>query len=121
MTKRKKMLILTGLVAAAWTPIASWVFLVGVDAHTGSKLFQHYGYVPTWQWWTYLPYRGSNRSVASWLTISAVVAAMPLLLCLFGLLKALIKGEPEPLHGEAHWATRREAEKAGLVYSRRPP
>lgn len=126
MSRRKALLGTTALCAAAWLPAASAVFLAGVDAYTGSKLWQHYGGLPTTQWLTYLPYAAGNGAVDLWLKIAAGVASIPPLGCAIGWLRSLGGNKP-PLHGESHFATKAEIReqnrrdpKAQIVYSRAP-
>lgn len=121
MTGRTALLGTTALIGAGavWTWAASGIFLVGVDLATGSRLLDHYGF-PTWQWWQYLPYRGSNATVDLWLKISAAAAAAPLALAAPRWLRHMA-GQARPLHGESHFASRREARQGGLVFASRPP
>ena len=122
---RKVLLGTTALCAAAWLPAASAVFLAGVDAYTGSRLWDHFGGVPLAQWWSYRPYAAANASVALWLGISAAVASLPLVGCALAWGYSLLKGAKQPLYGQSDWATRRAVEKgreekSGLVFSREP-
>ncbi len=61
------------LAVAAWTVMASMVFLFGTGL---VRDFQH----PFWQWWLYALNFDGNPRTALWLKISAGVGAMPPLL-----------------------------------------
>ena len=107
--------IIVGLVllTAAWTLIASLVFLFGTRL-IGS--FAH----PFYQWWTYLLYAPPNAVVALWLKIGAGVASVAVLVFLAALLfrrgvvgpslrPRLFSATPRPIrgttdnHGHADW------------------
>jgi len=107
--------IIAGLVflAAAWTLIASLVFLFGTRL-IGS--FAH----PFYQWWTYFLYAPPNPAVTFWLRIGAGVASAAVLVFLAALLfgrrgvgpslrPRLFGGTPQPIrgatdnHGHADW------------------
>ena len=98
--------------AAAWTGIASATFLAGAG------LWGAFPY-PSWQWWSYLPFASSNPTVAFWLKASAVVATA---FVAAGALRfwPKLRGS-RPLHGETHFASAAEAQRAGLSYDRQPP
>ena len=115
MTARAALLGTTGAIAAAmaWTGIASTAFLYG----TG--LEDRFPY-PSWQWWQYLPYARQNATVGLWLAASAALATAFIGACAMRVGWDRLRGA-RPLHGETHWATEVEAQKAGLTYHREPP
>ena len=101
------------LLAAAWTLIASLVFLLGTHL-IGS--FAH----PFYQWWTYLLYAPPNAVVTLWLKIGAGVASVAVMVFLAALLfrrgvvgpslrPSLFTAMPQPIrgttdnHGHADW------------------
>ena len=107
--------IIVGLVllAAAWTVIASLVFLFGTRL-IGS--FAH----PFYQWWIYFLYAPPNAVVTLWLKIGAGAASVAVLVFLAALLfrrgvvgpslrPRLFGGTPRPIrgttdnHGHADW------------------
>ena len=101
------------LIGAAWTLIASLVFLFGTRL-IGS--FAH----PFYQWWTYLLYAPPNPVVTLWLRIGAGVASAAVLVFAAALVlrgrsvgpslrQRLFGGTPRPMrgatdnHGHADW------------------
>lgn len=109
--------ILVGLLfgTAAWTVIASLVFLIGT--HLISQ-FAH----PFYQWWTYLLYAPPDPRVILWLKIGAGVATAVVLVFSAALLlrgrtlgpslrSNVLAGTPQPMrgatdnHGHADWLT----------------
>ncbi|MBX9875735.1 MAG: type IV secretory system conjugative DNA transfer family protein, partial [Beijerinckiaceae bacterium] len=97
---------------AAWTVAASAAFL------WGTGLWDAFPY-PAWQWWQYLAVAGTNATVDYWLKASAAVAT-GLVGALGGRLWWIYGRREKPLHGESHFATRREAEGSGIVFAERP-
>ena len=108
-----KLLVGLVLLAAAWTLIASLVFLFGTRL-IGS--FAH----PFYQWWTYLLYAPPNAVVTLWLKIGAGVASAAVLVFPVALLfrrgvvgpslrPRLFTAMPQPIrgttdnHGHADW------------------
>jgi type IV secretion system protein VirD4 len=63
-----KVVAIVVLLTAAWTLIASFVFLVG------TRLIWSFQY-PFYQWWTYLLYAPPNPAVTLWLELGAGVAS----------------------------------------------
>jgi type IV secretion system protein VirD4 len=107
--------IVVGLVllGAAWTVIASLVFLFGTRL-IGS--FAH----PFYQWWAYLLFAPPNRVVTLWLKVGAAVASAAILMFATALAlhrrtvgpslrQGLFRGTPRPMrgttdnHGHAEW------------------
>jgi type IV secretion system protein VirD4 len=101
------------LVAAAWTLIASLVFLVG------TRLIGAFAH-PFYQWWIYFLYAPPNPMVTLWLRIGAGVATAAILVFAAALVfrgrtigpslrPGLFGGAPEPMrgatdnHGHADW------------------
>jgi type IV secretion system protein VirD4 len=101
------------LIAAAWTVIASLIFLVGTRL-IGS--FAH----PFYQWWTYFLYAPANPVVVLWLKIGAAMASAAVLVFAAALMfrrrlvgpslrQGLFVGIPRPMrgatdnHGHADW------------------
>ena len=68
LTLLAKLTVGTALALAAWTALASLIFLYATGL-AGS--FRH----PFYQWWLYLPYARSNAAVRSWLEVSASAAS----------------------------------------------
>lgn len=73
---------------------------------------------PSIQWFSYLPYRDRDPLIGKALTLGAV-AGTAALAAAGSLLKGAFSPAPS-LHGKSAFATRGEAKKAGIVYSRRP-
>ena len=107
--------IIVGLVllGAAWTVIASLVFLFGTRL-IGS--FAH----PFYQWWAYLLFAPPNPIVTLWLKVGAAVASAAILVFATALAfhrrtvgpslrQGLLRGTPRPMrgatdnHGHAEW------------------
>jgi type IV secretion system protein VirD4 len=97
---------------AAWTLTASAAFL------WGTGLWNAFPY-PSWQWWQYLAVAGTNTTVDFWLQASAV-AATGLVGAVTARLGWIYLRREKPLHGESHFATRREAARSGIVFAPRP-
>ncbi len=109
MTPARRIGIAALAMAMLWLPLASLVFMVGVDAHAGTRLVRHFVW-PGWQWLTYLPQAGPNRTVRLWIVVSAAVATVPLLACLIAMARAMLRRD-RPLHGAARWATTADLKK----------
>ena len=116
-----KVIIGLFLIAAAWTVMASVVFLYGTGL---ARSFAH----PFYQWWLYLLYAPPNPIVSHWLKIGAGVAtALSLVFCVVFAVRlrrigpSLRKGafaEPlEPMrgttdnHGHADWLSMSRAQE----------
>jgi type IV secretion system protein VirD4 len=108
-----KIIVGVVLLSAAWTLIASIVFLAGTRL-IGS--FQH----PFYQWWTYILYAPPNATITLWLEVSAGVASagavvLPAVAIFSGrptgpsLRPRMMSGLPRPMrgqtdnHGHADW------------------
>lgn len=90
------------LATAAFLIVASNVLLLGLRAHDGGlHLFDIL---------TLAPHFGSDKRLDRWLTISFLAGAI----ATFGLLGVILRARPQPLHGDARFATAREIEQAGL-------
>ena len=109
------------LVGAAWTLIASVVFLVG------TRLIGAFAH-PFYQWWTYLLYAPPNPVVTLWLRIGSGVASVAVLFFAVALAvgrrgmgpslrRGLFGGTPQPMrgatdnHGHADWLSIANARK----------
>ena len=93
---------LSFLAAATFLFVASNVLLLGLRAHDGG--FHVFDVL------TLAPQFGSDKRLDRWLTISALAGAI----ATFGLLGAILRARPRPLHGDARFATSREIEQAEL-------
>jgi type IV secretion system protein VirD4 len=90
------------LAAATFLFVASNVSLLGLRAHDGGlHLFDFLGLAPAF---------GADKRLDRWLTIGALAGAI----AAFGLLGAVLRARPRPLHGAARFATPHEIEAAGL-------
>lgn len=90
------------LAAAIFLTVASNVLLLGLRAHDGGlHLFDIL---------TLAPQFGSDKRLERWLTIGLLAGAVTT----FGLLGAILRTRPRPLHGAARFATPREIDAAGL-------
>jgi type IV secretion system protein VirD4 len=105
---------------AFWTLTASYVTTWGLGT------LDAIGW-PTWQWWGYLittmPDPGTQALVNQWLMIGAGVGGVAAALLGYRILtdgRALFGFEGRPLHGRSKFATRREGEQSGLIYSPAP-
>jgi hypothetical protein len=116
-----KIIVGLGFVGAAWTLIASMVFLFGTRL-IGS--FAH----PFYQWWTYLLYAPPNPMVTLWLKIGAGVASTAVLVFAAALVfrrrivgpslrQRFFGGTPQPMrgatdnHGHADWLSIAKAQE----------
>lgn len=109
-------LLLLAALPAAWLAIASLVFLAGTGLW-GHPSIPRASY--PWQWLVYRPWFGRNGLVTAWLAAGALVGAVPAALALQWAGGA--RRRSRALHGTSAFATRREAERGGVVYARRPP
>jgi type IV secretion system protein VirD4 len=108
-----KLVVMLLLLSAAWTVIASLVFLAG------TRLLGRF-HQPFYQWWLYLWYGRDNAAVALWLKIGAGVASAVLVVFVAALAvrgwkigpsirPRLFGGRSEPMrgrtdnHGHADW------------------
>ncbi|MGY3613926.1 type IV secretory system conjugative DNA transfer family protein [Bradyrhizobium sp. USDA 10063] len=93
---------LTLLAGAVFLLVASNVLLLGLRIHDGG-----------FHWWeiaTGWPRYGSDPRFDRWLTLSTLAG----LIAVFGLLGAVFRHRPLPLHGKARFASEREIKAAGL-------
>ena len=114
-----KILVSLVILSAAWTMIATLVFLLGTHL---SASFSH----PFYQWWTYALFSPPNPIVSLWLRIGAGTASAVIALGLAGLLfrrrakgpslrRGLFGRTPEPMrgttdnHGHAEWLSMAKA------------
>lgn len=115
---------LGGLIAILliWEALASFLFLA-VQGFWGVYPWPD----KAWMWARYAIEAPPNAIVHRWLIITAILAALPMVLIGCG---ALAKGQKgnfrlpfgkAALHGESHWASAREAEESGLRFTRQPP
>ena len=116
-----KVIVGLGFLGAAWTLIASMVFLFG------TKLIGSFAH-PFYQWWTYLIYAPPNPAVTLWLRIGAGAASAVLLVFAAALIvrrsvigpslrRGLFGGTPLPMrgatdnHGHADWLSIAKAQE----------
>ena len=108
-----------GLAALSALPIASASYL----AITGLGAHPYFAAAGLWTWataWTlYAPEAGANWWAAVTVGLSGFLGLAPLLLAAT-LTLAVRRPGGRPLHGESHFATRREATAGGIVFAPRP-
>ncbi|MBM3625005.1 MAG: type IV secretory system conjugative DNA transfer family protein, partial [Alphaproteobacteria bacterium] len=93
---------LSFLAVAIFLLVASNVSLLGLRAHNGC--FHIFDIL------TLAGHFGSDKRLDRWLTIGVLAGAI----ATFGLLGAILRARPRPLHGDARFATSREIEQAEL-------
>jgi type IV secretion system protein VirD4 len=115
-------LLLVGVLGGAATaavPIASTVYL----AITGLGADPYFLGAGVWTrataWTLYAPQAGRHWWAAVTIGLSGLVGLVPMLGALLGAVAVRRHGQ-QPLHGESHFATRREAERSGIVFTPRP-
>jgi type IV secretion system protein VirD4 len=100
---------------AAWTVIASAVFLLG------SHLWEQFGWPERlWAWWVYVPY-WRHPTVLPWLEISAAGGVFPVLCAMVRLLflHPFGRARQKPLYGDTQPANEPQMQEAGLTLKRR--
>ena len=102
--------------AAAWTAAASAATLM-VEGLWDHAYFAR-GHAWAWAWLTYLVNPAARASMGPSLAAGAMAASLPGVLAI-RLSWSKLAGA-KPLHGKSAWATRREAERNGIAYSRAP-
>ena len=115
-------LLLAGALGGAATaalPIASTTYL----ALTGLGADLYFAQADPWRrataWTLYAPQAGRHWWATLTLGLSGLLGLAPLFGTLLAAL-ALRRRSGPPLHGESHFATRREAERNGIVFTARP-
>ena len=105
---------------AFWTLVASWVTLWGLGT------LDAVGW-PTWHWWGYLvatmPNTSAQALVNNWLMIGGGVGTVAAGMLAYRIVRdagSLFGLGERPLHGASKFASRKEGEKAGLIYSKTP-
>jgi type IV secretion system protein VirD4 len=108
-----------GTAVLAAVPVASAIYLsiTGLGAHP------YFAAADLWTkataWTLYAPQAGANWWAAVTIGLSGFLGLAPLLLTGTAAV-AVRRRSDRPLHGESHFATRREAESSGIVFVPRP-
>ncbi|UEM08134.1 type IV secretory system conjugative DNA transfer family protein (plasmid) [Skermanella rosea] len=117
---RAALLLVPPILLAFWSVVASFVTLWGLGT------LEAVGW-PSWHWWGYLsatmPDAHTQRLVNQWLLIGAGVGSAAAGMLGYRIVsdgRSLLGFADRPLHGRSKFATRREGQGAGLVYSRAP-
>lgn len=121
MTRRGALL---SAVAALPLAVAGGVVVASTVLLSLTGMADHPYFASGLRWaWAYPTFAADPgwRASLGWKFAAASVAGLaPLLAAGVGLTKRVREADKQPLHGESHFATRKEAEAGGFVFSREP-